>query len=353
MPRERRTPCRGLLCPAGTDSVAAMSAAPSWPWENDAPLRFDRFMERALHDPARGYYARRIRGVGRTGDFTTAPMLSGALARAIASWAARAMAETGCRDLIEAGPGEGKLAAEVLRALPFARRWRTRLHLVERSQPLREKQRALLGRKARWHDTLEAALDACGGRACLFSNELIDAFPVRRFRREADGWSELFLSPGATPAEHWRPAEDLPPSGQFARTHRPGQILEIHDSVRQWLDGWLPRWHAGAMLTIDYGDTSERLYHRRPHGSLRAYLLQHRIEGPGVYQNAGRQDLTADVDFGDLAAWAAPHAGDHGTLVSQREFLLPHADPANPADAALLDSAGAGEAFQVWELKRS
>jgi SAM-dependent MidA family methyltransferase len=174
-------------------------------------------------------------------------MLSGAPARAIASWAARTMAETGCRDLIEAGPGEGKLAAEVLRALPFARRWRTRLHLVERSQPLREKQRALLGRRARWHGTLEAALDACGGRACIFSNELIDAFPVRRFRREPGGWSELFLSPGPTPAEQWLPARDLPPSGQFA---------------------------------------------------------------------------------------------------------LPHADPRNPADAAQLDPAGAGGAFQVWELSR-
>jgi SAM-dependent MidA family methyltransferase len=193
----------------------------SWPWENDQPLRFDRFMERALHDPERGYYARRIRGVGKSGDFTTAPMLSPSLARAIAAWANRAMAETGCRDLIEAGPGEGKLAAEVLRALPFARRWRTRLHLVERSEPLRAKQQALLGRKARWHETLEAALEACGGRACIFSNELIDAFSVRRFRREDEGWSELFLSPGDPPTEVWQAATGLPSSVQFSRIRPP------------------------------------------------------------------------------------------------------------------------------------
>jgi SAM-dependent MidA family methyltransferase len=327
-----------------------MSAAPLWPWDDDSPLRFDRFMERALHDPERGYYARRIRGVGRSGDFTTAPMLSKSLARAIATWANRSMAETGCRDLIEAGPGEGKLAAEVLRALPFARRWRTRLHLVERSRPLREKQQALLGRKARWHETLEAALDACAGHACLFSNELIDAFPVRRFRREAEGWSELFLSPGDSPVELWQTAQDLPPSGQFSAPHRPGQIIEVHDSVRQWLDGWLPHWQGGAMLTIDYGGENGDLYHRRPHGTLRGYFLQQRLEGPALYQYPGRRDLTADVDFHDLARWT--NDTGESRFQSQREFLLPHADPNDPADAALLDPAGAGEAFRVWELKR-
>ena len=325
----------------------AMSAALPWPWDNDSPLRFDRFMERALHDPERGYYARRIRGVGKSGDFTTAPMLSSTLARAIAAWANRAMAETGCRDLIEAGPGEGKLAAEVLRALPFGRRWRTRLHLVERSQPLREKQQALLGRKAHWHETLDTALDACGGQACLFSNELIDAFPVRRFRREAGGWSELFLSPGDPPTEVWQPATVPPSSVQFSDSHPTGQIIEVHESVHQWFDGWLPHWQGGAMLTIDYGSETGDLYHRRPHGTLRGYFLQQRLEGPALYQYPGRRDLTADVDFRDLARWAKGES----RFQSQREFLLPHADPQNPADAALLDPSGAGEAFRVWELK--
>ena len=44
-----------------------------WPWQGAVPMRFDRFMELALHDPERGYYARRIRGVGKGGDFTTTP----------------------------------------------------------------------------------------------------------------------------------------------------------------------------------------------------------------------------------------------------------------------------------------
>ena len=104
------------------------------------PIPFEEFMRRALYDPERGYYSWRIAGVGKRGDFTTAPMLSEAPAKAIAAWAAGAMRETGCRDLIEIGPGEGQLAAAVLKCLPWHVRWKSRLHLVETSAPLAERQ---------------------------------------------------------------------------------------------------------------------------------------------------------------------------------------------------------------------
>lgn len=302
-------------------------------------------MALALHDPERGYYARRIRAVGRGGDFTTTPMLSPALGRAVAAWAADALAASGCRDLIELGPGEGLLAASVLEHLPWWRRLRTRLHLVERSAPLREKQAARLGNRAVWHDSVESALDACGGKACLYSNEFADAFSVRRFRREADGWSELFLSP----AEEWCRCDALPDSSLFELPHPVGQIIEVAESYRDWLHGWLPFWKAGRLLTIDYGAAAADLYHRRPHGSLRAYFMQQRIEGPGVYEHPGRQDLTADVNFTDLQRWSAPHATTL-RLIPQRDFLLPFA---SPADAALMDGHGAGGAFLVLEQARN
>lgn len=329
-----------------------MNSTPPWPWKSEEALRFDRFMDLALHDPARGYYARRIRGVGSSGDFTTAPMMSGLLARGIADWATKSLSSTKCRDLIEIGPGEGKLAAALLKALPWHRRWRTRLHLVETSRPLREKQQALLGKRAIWHDSLESALEACQGKACLYSNELLDAFPVRRFRLEGWGISELFLLPGEVPREDWRPAENLPDSLQFAHSHRPGQILEVHQSVQQWLSAWMPQWKKGAMLTIDYGAETTELYHRRPHGSLRGYLLQQRLEDHAVYQNPGRQDLTADVDFSDFSKWLSELSAGKSTLSTQRDFLLPFVRQNQPADLALVDGNGAGLAFRVHSFQK-
>ena len=272
------------------------------------PISFEQFMARALHEPETGYYARRISGVGRNGDFTTAPMLSDSPAEAIATWAVRAMRESGCRNLIEIGPGEGKLAAGVLNNLPWSLRWKTRLYLVETSVPLAERQRKLLGNRATWHRSMIHALAACGGNAVIFSNELVDAFPVRRFQKTATDWQELAVhfDERHRAYESLLPPAPLPESSGFLESHPLGQCIEVHDSYRRYLAEWLPLWKSGRMLTIDYGAMAETLYHRRPRGTVRAYLLQQRLDGPEIYQNPGRQDITADVNFTDLQNWSRP-----------------------------------------------
>jgi SAM-dependent MidA family methyltransferase len=313
----------------------------------ETPVPFEEFMARALHDPQHGYYARRITGVGRRGDFTTAPMISDSLAQAIANWAARALRESGCRDLIEMGPGEGTLAAAVWKFLPWHLRWRCHLHLVESSEPLRARQRERLGNRASWHLDMPAALDACGGKAVIFSNELVDAFPVRRFQKTELGWQEtaVRLDENQRAHESLLAPATLPDSSSFTEAHPIGQIVEVHESYQRYLTRFLPLWKAGRMLTIDYGSSADSLYHRRPRGTLRAYLLQQRLEGPAIYENPGRQDLTADVNFTDLQNWSAPWVSSQN-LVSLREFLN------SPADPMLLDPQGAGDAFQVLEQSK-
>ena len=321
--------------------------------ETKTPIPFEEFMRQALHDPRRGYYARRIPGVGARGDFTTAPMLSDAPARAIAAWAARAMRETGCHNLIEIGPGEGRLAAAVWKHLPWSLRWRAKLHLVETSQPLREAQQKLLGRKARWHEHPSEALAACDGKAVIFSNELVDAFPVRRFCKTDAGWQEMAvsISAGGQVEESLMPPAPLPDSSVFSQapsTYPSGQIVEVHESYRRWQQEWFPAWKQGRCLTIDYGSTVERLYHRRPRGTLRAYLMQQRLEGYDIYQNIGRQDLTADINFTDLMDWSSSMMKEQ-KLLSFGEFLTGHRS--NPAPG-WADEGGVGEAFLVLDEKR-
>jgi SAM-dependent MidA family methyltransferase len=320
----------------------------------DCPITFERFMDRALHDPERGYYARRITGVGQRGDFTTAPMLSNAPARAIAAWVRRAMLEARCLNLIEIGPGEGTLASAVLKSLPWHVRWRIRLHLVETSAPLAERQRQLLGKRATWHRSMNEALAACGGDAVIYSNELVDAFPVRRFQKTTAGWQELavhFDEPRHA-HESLLPPDLLPDSSAFLEPHALGQCIEVHDSYRRYLTGWLPAWKSGRMLTIDYGATAENLYHRQPRGSVRAYLLQHRLEGHAIYDNIGRQDLTADVNFTDLQNWSRPWVSEQ-RLTSFGEFLKGTLNAQDRADRTLMDEGGAGNAFLVLDQKRA
>lgn len=326
-----------------------MSQLP-FPWQDEQPLRFDRFMAAALFDTRQGYYSRRISGVGRGGDFTTTAMISPALGKAVAAWAAQAMGQTGCRHLIELGPGEGLLASAVRSEFSWWRRLGLQLHLVERSVPLKEKQAALLGSKVRWHVSIEDALAACGGKACIYSNEFADAFPVRCFRKSRAGWEELYLIAGNPASEIWKnlSQDELPDSAVFRESHPTGQVVEVHESFHQWWKAWLPLWRAGRMLTIDYGADSSLLYERRPAGSLRGYVHHQRVDGAARYANPGRQDLTADVNFSDLATWPLPHAVTL-RLLSQRDFLLPFATRGDHADDFAINPHGAGEAFRVIE----
>jgi SAM-dependent MidA family methyltransferase len=291
----------------------------------------ESFMARALHDPVRGYYARNIRGIGARGDFTTAPQLSEAPAKAIAAWIARALRGTKTRDVIEIGPGLGSLTAQVIRRLPPLLRLRARFHLVEASPALASRQRELLGNKVSHHATILRALEACSGEAVIFSNELVDAFPARVFRKSEGTWREVALH---NSSQILLPPATLPPSSVFDIDFPEGQTVEVHDSYRLWLTSWLPLWKRGEMLTIDYGDCVEHLYRRRPRGTLRAYLLHQRIEGAAVFDNAGLQDITADVNFTDLAAWAWPLVSSSPARFS--DFIRPFA---GSTEARLLGSA--------------
>ena len=78
------------------------------------PLRFDEFMEQALYAPGLGYYERGAAVFGKDGDFVTAPGLGGLFARCLADFCARALAACGGDSIAEYGPGDGRLAADLL-----------------------------------------------------------------------------------------------------------------------------------------------------------------------------------------------------------------------------------------------
>ena len=151
-----------------------------------------QFMERALYDPAAGYYTRNIRSVGgSSADFATSASLDPGFSDALANWIEHEISTAGdllCGaggnwHLIELGGGAGHLASGIQRALGWSGRRRTQYHIVEVSPVLREAQSSTLGRKARkitWHRSIEQALSAAGGRAIIFSNEFVAGSPPPR-----------------------------------------------------------------------------------------------------------------------------------------------------------------------------
>jgi len=315
---------------------------------------FSAFMQRALYDPQRGYYTARIKTVGARGDFSTTATLSPRLGKAIASWLKQESRETGVRTIIEVGGGDGSLMKSVLDSLGWWRRLRVRVLMVESSPVLTSQQQTRLGKRVQgWFTTLPEALAACEGHALIYHNELLDAFPVEVVQWDGTQWREVWSDQGAR--EELRELTIPNPDAFSALRSQPSQPqrCELQTSVHQWLQHWVPQWHAGSMLTIDYGGDFPALYRRRPRGTLRAYLMQQRLEGADVFANPGRQDITCDVNFTDVRAWLREHGAYELSYETQHGFLQRLAPKASTQADAWVAHEGAGDAFQCLAVRRT
>ena len=171
--------------------------------------------------------------------------------------------------------------------------------------------------------------------------------------------------------QEWRPASSerlggatgrTSPFSALARAWSDGQRVEIAPAVRSLFhslkssSSLLP---GSSLLLLDYGDTIDRLYDRRPNGTVRGYAHHVRLQGPELYPWGGRADVTADVNFTDVAAWAAEAGLAAGPLETQGAFLEKHGRglaaraAAEPALAFLLDPRGAGTGFKALELRKT
>ena len=117
------------------------------------PLTVAAFMDLVLYDPECGYYARTAQRSGREGDFFTSvdvgPLFGELLEIQLAEMAALLGHPESLRlfDLVEAGAGNGRLSADILRAArerDLAFYESIRLHLIETSPCARSAHRRTL-----------------------------------------------------------------------------------------------------------------------------------------------------------------------------------------------------------------
>ncbi|EKE74817.1 class I SAM-dependent methyltransferase [Oceanibaculum indicum] len=291
----------------------------------NGPITVADYMAEALGHPVHGYYRSRD-PLGAAGDFTTAPEISQMFGELIGLWAAVVWQQMGSPDpvrLVELGPGRGMLMADFLRAARLVPGFREsiRLHLVETSRPLRDRQKQALaasGVAVEWHDDIASVPD---GPMILIANEFFDALPIRQLQRLPGGWHErlvdldeagtgfrFVVSPGrSTGAALLDPGvRETAPVGAIAEICPAGLAISATIGARLKAEG-------GAALLIDYGTARSA-----PGDSFQA-LKAHRFHDP--LADPGTADLTAHVDFQALAR-AAVEAGAvaHGP-VEQGTFL--------------------------------
>jgi NADH dehydrogenase [ubiquinone] 1 alpha subcomplex assembly factor 7 len=281
------------------------------------PMPISRFMIACLHDPDGGYYATRPR-LGEQGDFITAPLVSQMFGELLGAWAVETWRRIGRPArvlLVEAGPGDGTLIGDVLRAgrldsdfLSAAELW-----LIETSAPLRALQRERLANLASapaWAASLaELPRDA---PMILFANEFLDCLPVRQFVRTPQGVAERAVGLdaagelvfGLTPL----PGEQLPADAPL------GAVIEVSTAQLDFAAELGARIVAqgGAALLIDYGRD------RAATGDTLQALRRHRKVDP--LADPGAADLTVHVDFPGVLR-AAGALGAASDILDQGEFL--------------------------------
>ena len=290
-------------------------------------LSFREFMALALYSPEFGYYTRNIETVGgRASDFTTWAIV-GDLGICVATWIKQELNHYSWNKkihLIEVGGGDGSLARQVMKNLGWRLRNRVQYHLVDISEPLQKQQQQSLRkfRNTHWHSDIKSALKTSDGRALIFSNELVDAFPIDWLRWNGQAWDEVYLQLDRQTglSEIFQNSRIDPPNLEFPI--KPGQRIELHNSYREWLIDWADSLVEGSVLTIDYGDTSATaIYQRKPNGTVRSYYKQQRIDAGGIYQRFGKQDLTCDVNFDDLKTWGEQLGWRTVSLENQSHFM--------------------------------
>ncbi len=293
--------------------------------KKEGPITFETFMDMALYYPKLGYYASPESTIGRKGDFYTSPHLHpifGAMLgkQLVEMW--MVMGNPSDFHAVEIGAGIGYLCKDILDYLHkhsedsassqdksnFLKS--LKYIIVEPYLQFEDRQRELLGEmkfkvkeEITWVKSLKGLKEEIKG--CIFSNELLDAFPVHLVEME-DELKEIYVTfNGQELAEEKTKVsskEIVDYIGQFYIDLQTGYRTEINLRINNWLKGVASILSHGFVLTIDYGYSSKEYYSEdRIKGTLLCYHKHLFNENP--YQNIGEQDITAHVNFSSLKKW--------------------------------------------------
>ena len=278
------------------------------------PITFEQFMSMALYDPEFGYYNTESGKIGREGDFYTSshlhPVFGAIMGRQIIEmWDLMGRPEN--FRIVEMGGGAGYFCKDLLDSLrsvdKFADFFRAlKYTIIERSPAMRNKQQGLLSGLSGKIEWL-SSLSECGSiTGCIFSNELLDAFPVHLVRME-DNLKEIYLDFDEEKgfieiAGDLSNEEILPYFREFSVEIRKGYTTEVNLGIRDWLREINEVLERGFILTIDYGYPAWDYYSEdRDRGTILCYHRHQMNENP--YLNIGEQDITAHVNYSAVKKW--------------------------------------------------
>jgi SAM-dependent MidA family methyltransferase len=332
--------------------------------QRTGPLTFAEYMRMALYQPDYGYYVSGQLKMGWEGDYYTSSDVSPFFAHCVG----RQLYEMWVRlkrpvpfVVQEQGAGRANLEG-VVRSWTEKEAPDLANALDYRSTDIRQRLDAL-------SPTQQNGQQLTSAPHVLFSNELVDAFPVHIVQLNQGKLYEVYVA-----EENGRLYEvlDEPSSSEVAsyldrfrirwQDFGEGWRAEINLNALRWMQqstslllGEGPYKRHGFLLAIDYGEKAKQLYTTyRRRGTLACYYKHQPGERPLV--RPGEQDLTAHVNFSALIdegrqAGLRLHAFETQASWLTRMGIYDELDRIRKRDFAVLDSARGSDKGQIALLQ--
>jgi SAM-dependent MidA family methyltransferase len=336
------------------------------------PILFARFMEQALYHPEYGYYSSDRAVLGRRGDYFTNVSVGQTFGQLLALqfveiW--QTLERPRDFVLVEQGAHHGEFARDVLQSIrDTAPEMFTalRYRIIEPFRRLRNCQSEVLAEfrdKVDWCESIETLEPFVGVH---FSNELLDALPVRLVCSRSSSWIErrvaldhnefiLADAPIVDPALRAQ-ADRLPPRS-------PGYETEINLAAPEWIRQLSVKLTRGYILAVDYGFSRVRFYdEERVNGTIQTRAEHRLLESPLV--GVGQSDITAHVEWTSLVEQGEMSGLSLQGFTDQHHFLTGllaaspgFAEKASPKTRrelqTLLHPEMLGRSFQVLALQKN
>ncbi|MEX0325257.1 MAG: SAM-dependent methyltransferase [Puniceicoccaceae bacterium] len=301
-------------------------------------MPLETFIDLALYHPQEGYYRRPGTRVGhRSGtDFFTAPSLGTVYSKLVLA----AMEEL------------ADFALDSFSLVEFGPESSTGFMGAAGKSPFKE---TLLVRPG------EAF--AIPPRSIVFSNELFDAQPFRRFIRRSGKWVEAGVRVTGDGLE-WCELEPLQPLPPLPDT-RDGYIIDWPGRARQLMQDICSQSWEGLLVAFDYGLERSIIFNERPSGTGRTYA-NHQL-GSDLLASPGHIDITCHVIWDELEEALRDNAFESIRIERQEAFFMHHSrqeiarileatagsfSPDKQTLMELLHPENMGHKFQVLSARR-
>jgi SAM-dependent MidA family methyltransferase len=257
-------------------------------------LTLDRFIACALYDPDIGYYRSTRRRIGRdrATDFYTASSIRDTYANLVIE-SVRVLLGDELKGLafVEIGPETEHGILGATDQHPF-----DSTHLLQPGMAVR-----------------------IPARSIVFSNELFDAQPFRRFIRDAGKWKELGVRV-CRDAISWIHIDSPKDPPALPSDSSQGYIVDWPQGSINMLRQLVTRKWSGLFVAFDYGLDAQTILHERPQGTGRTYS-RHRM-GTDLLDRPGEIDITHHVAWDIMEETLVAGGFENVRLFRQEAFFM-------------------------------